>query len=456
MPPKPRATVVVPHSSPQVLDLKAVVIDLTIQPRVRLDYEVINEYTELYRAVTGTDDDPDILPPLKVMTVDEVQFLTDGFHRHAAAQRAGRTTLRCVVSAGTRQEAIREAALANVKHGLPYTRQDREQVLDRLLDDPIYGVKTTRELGAELGISHTTVQRFKDRRQAAQTIIQTAPDVATLAREVGIVEEDKLAVLAQTPLDVSVVVAEAVKRVVNNQYKGSQETLVPQALEALKTDLAWRATFALREQHEDDARRERRRATHTPEARAVRQAEKEAEATKQAADAEKEKRESHAWQVEALVGHLARVADHADKGTWPAGRTLADDVAAVHQGDQRRIARMLTQAACGLALLIETCEAAGWNVQRVRDAALSRLGGSSVNDTAPDTEDIPDTVTDTDHALESFDTTKYRLGKLCPRGHDYHGTGQSLRVNNKAGYCLACNAATNQRKRAQARQEISA
>jgi hypothetical protein len=55
-----------------------------------------------------------------------------------------------------------------------------------------------------------------------------------------------------------------------------------------------------------------------------------------------------------------------------------------------------------------------------------------------------------------FDTIKYRLGKLCPRGHDYHGTGQSLRVNNKAGYCLACNAAANQRKREQARQEVSA
>ncbi|HEY5868433.1 MAG TPA: hypothetical protein VI542_23215 [Candidatus Tectomicrobia bacterium] len=54
-----------------------------------------------------------------------------------------------------------------------------------------------------------------------------------------------------------------------------------------------------------------------------------------------------------------------------------------------------------------------------------------------------------------FDTTRYRLGKLCPRGHDYEGTGQSLRVNNKAGYCIACNVATKQRKRDQARQEVT-
>ena len=36
-----------------------------------------------------------------------------------------------------------------------------------------------------------------------------------------------------------------------------------------------------------------------------------------------------------------------------------------------------------------------------------------------------------------FDATKYILGKLCPRGHDDHGTGQSLlRLSNR--HCLAC------------------
>lgn len=48
---------------------------------------------------------------------------------------------------------------------------------------------------------------------------------------------------------------------------------------------------------------------------------------------------------------------------------------------------------------------------------------------------------------QAFDTTKYRLGKLCPRGHDWQSTGQSLRVHNKAGYCLACNAHLARAKR---------
>ena len=49
----------------------------------------------------------------------------------------------------------------------------------------------------------------------------------------------------------------------------------------------------------------------------------------------------------------------------------------------------------------------------------------------------PDTVSDTN--VPAFDTTKYVLGKLCPRGHDYHGTGHSLR-HLRRHVCLACDA----------------
>jgi hypothetical protein len=49
----------------------------------------------------------------------------------------------------------------------------------------------------------------------------------------------------------------------------------------------------------------------------------------------------------------------------------------------------------------------------------------------------PDMVSDTH--VPAFDTTKYVLGKLCPRGHDYHGTGQSLR-HLRRHVCLACDA----------------
>jgi hypothetical protein len=39
--------------------------------------------------------------------------------------------------------------------------------------------------------------------------------------------------------------------------------------------------------------------------------------------------------------------------------------------------------------------------------------------------------------VPAFDTTKYALGKLCPRDHNYYNTGQSLlRVSDR--HCIAC------------------
>jgi hypothetical protein len=50
-------------------------------------------------------------------------------------------------------------------------------------------------------------------------------------------------------------------------------------------------------------------------------------------------------------------------------------------------------------------------------------------------------------ACPPYDSVKHRLGKLCPSGHQWGTTGQSLRANNKAGYCLACNATLKRDKR---------
>jgi len=39
--------------------------------------------------------------------------------------------------------------------------------------------------------------------------------------------------------------------------------------------------------------------------------------------------------------------------------------------------------------------------------------------------------------IPAFDAAKHVLGKLCPRSHDYHGTGQSL-LRRSDRHCLAC------------------
>jgi hypothetical protein len=52
-----------------------------------------------------------------------------------------------------------------------------------------------------------------------------------------------------------------------------------------------------------------------------------------------------------------------------------------------------------------------------------------------------------DSTVPTYDTSKHYLGKLCPRRHDYHGTGQSL-LRKTNHLCLACD-----RERAKARRQ---
>jgi hypothetical protein len=54
-----------------------------------------------------------------------------------------------------------------------------------------------------------------------------------------------------------------------------------------------------------------------------------------------------------------------------------------------------------------------------------------------------------------FDTSSHRLGRLCPRNHEWGTTGQSLRANNRAGYCLACNAELSRAKRHAAKAAVA-
>jgi hypothetical protein len=48
--------------------------------------------------------------------------------------------------------------------------------------------------------------------------------------------------------------------------------------------------------------------------------------------------------------------------------------------------------------------------------------------------------------ISPFDASKYVLGKLCPRGHDYQGTGQSLRRLPKFT-CWECHKAGERERR---------
>jgi hypothetical protein len=62
----------------------------------------------------------------------------------------------------------------------------------------------------------------------------------------------------------------------------------------------------------------------------------------------------------------------------------------------------------------------------------------------------PVAVTPADTPIPAYDTSKYTLGALCPRGREYANTGQKLR-RISSHTCRACDTEM-QRERRQARR----
>src|SRR5215831_4121049 len=78
-------------------------------------------------------------------------------------------------------------------------------------------------------------------------------------------------------------------------------------------------------------------------------------------------------------------------------------------------------------------------------AALAPQPRATAAPPPPATAELPQVASSSDPA-PPFNTHTQYLGKLCPQGHNYAGTGQSLR-NKKSASCVACNTAVIQARR---------
>lgn len=90
-----------------------------VDPRRHIDLERVQRYSQLLEE----------LPPVTVFRLeDQTLLLVDGYHRVAAAQLAGRTTVSAEIRQGTRADAIKFATeLAAQEHGLT-NKQAREAI----------------------------------------------------------------------------------------------------------------------------------------------------------------------------------------------------------------------------------------------------------------------------------------------------------------------------------------
>lgn len=110
-------------------------------------------------------------PPIELFKVSdpvlgEELWLVEGFHRFYAYQEAGLKEHDCLITEGTREEAILRAMTANYVHdksGAPLTKKERQHAMEVIYntfkEDIGYDIKLLLDKVKELGVSDSTARR---------------------------------------------------------------------------------------------------------------------------------------------------------------------------------------------------------------------------------------------------------------------------------------------------------
>lgn len=136
------------------LPLDKITADPDIQMREGIDPDVVAEYAE---AMKGKAE----LPPIVVYYDGEHYWLADGFHRLAAAYRAGKLGIGADIRNGGAREAILHATGANSTHGLRRTNADKRRAVMVLLNDDEWSKWSNREIARRCAVHHDTVGKIR-------------------------------------------------------------------------------------------------------------------------------------------------------------------------------------------------------------------------------------------------------------------------------------------------------
>jgi DNA-binding transcriptional regulator YiaG len=153
-----------PNSPIERLAIASLRRDGDTQMRVVLDEARVEEYALLMRA--GRD-----FPPVTVWSDGTTFWLSDGFHRLAAAERAGRVDVQAVVRMGSLNDAQWDSYTANSRHGLRPSQADFKRAVVRALRHPYAANKSTNQLAAHLGVPEATLRRWRKGLRSSSDVL---------------------------------------------------------------------------------------------------------------------------------------------------------------------------------------------------------------------------------------------------------------------------------------------
>lgn len=140
----------------QTFFIKDLTLDTRFQARSRMDLQVIKDY----EAVISENRD---MPPIKVVRIQDVLYVVDGFHRIHAYRNQGRDRIEADVVDGNDRLALELAVSANQAHGLRRSNQDKTKAVEMVLDDLELMGESDRFIAKLCGVSPPFVGDIRTR-----------------------------------------------------------------------------------------------------------------------------------------------------------------------------------------------------------------------------------------------------------------------------------------------------
>lgn len=134
------------------MKLSALILDPSAQPRVKLDDEVIQEYTEAMREGRK-------FPPLTAYGTNKRAWLADGWHRYHAAQQADHAEVDVDVRPGNLDDAVWHSVTTNAEHGLRRSNADKNRAVTTALT--LRPTLTDNEIARHCSVHHSMVSRVR-------------------------------------------------------------------------------------------------------------------------------------------------------------------------------------------------------------------------------------------------------------------------------------------------------
>jgi len=101
-------------------------------------------------------------PPVTVFYDGSEYWLSDGFHRVAAAKKIRRDTIDVDIQQGTQRDAILHACGANATHGMRRTNEDKRRAAKTLLQDEEWSQWSDREIARRCVVGAPLVGQLRE------------------------------------------------------------------------------------------------------------------------------------------------------------------------------------------------------------------------------------------------------------------------------------------------------